>query len=120
MFDDEGHLSPVTIPPTRSDLGGSGCGFPLVDDTTSIPLDGPVIGGGWWLRVSYASPEPVDVHLEAGEEGYDLSLPKGLHNVFVQAAGDFDAVTLSNYRADTGLCVTALTLGLPAPTTPAS
>ena len=120
MFDDQGHLSPVAIPPTRSQLGGSGCGFPLVDETTTIPLDGPVIGGGWWLRVSYLSPEPVDLHLQAGDEAHDLSLPKGLHNVFVQANGEFDQVTFDNYPADTGLCVTALTLGLPAPTPSAS
>jgi hypothetical protein len=100
--------------------GGSGCGFPLVARTTSIPLDGPVIGGGWWLVVSYGSPRDVTVHLRAGEEEYDLTLPKGIHNVFVQAAGDFNQITLSDYPEDTGLCVTALTLGLPAPTPPAS
>ncbi len=113
-------LSPVAIPPARSQLGGSGCGFPLVDDTTTIPLDGPVIGGGWWLRISYASPEAVDLHLVAGEEEHDLSLPEGLHNVFVQANGEFDRVAFDNYPARTGLCVTALTLGLPVPTPPAS
>jgi hypothetical protein len=95
---------------------GSGCGYPLVDDTTSIPLDGPVIGGGWWMRVSYASPDPVELHLEAGEEEYDLTLPDGLHNVFVQAAGEFKDVTLSNYPADSGFCITGLTLGVPVPT----
>ena len=120
MFDDQGRLSPVDIPPARAQVGGSGCGFPLVDDTTTVPLDGPVIGGGWWIRVSYASPEAVDVHLEAGDEAYDLSLPEGLHNVFVQAAGEFDEVTFDNYPPDTGFCVTALTLGLPVPTPPAS
>ena len=97
MFDDQGHLSAVSIPPARSQLGGSGCGFPLEGDTTTIPLDGPVIGGGWWLRISYLSPEAVDLHVQAGEEGHDLSLPAGLHNVFVQAAGEFNEVTLSNY-----------------------
>ena len=116
LFDEQGRLSPVTIPATRSEQGGSGCGFPLVGKATSIPLDGPVIGGGWWLRVSYASPRAVRLHLTAGEEQHDLDLPSGLHNVFVQAAGDFDQVRLSGYPADTGLCVTALTLGLPQPT----
>jgi hypothetical protein len=116
VFDDQGHLAPATIPPTRRQLGGSGCGFPLAGHETTIPLDGPVIGGGWWLMVSYASPDPVDLHLVAGEEAHDLSLPEGLHNVYVQAAGDFDAVTISNYPAHSGLCVTGLTLGLPVPT----
>jgi hypothetical protein len=119
VFDDQGHLSPATIPPTRVQLGGSGC-YPLAGEKTTIPLDGPVIGGGWWLRISYGSPEDVSLHVQAGEEGHDLDLPKGLHNVFVQAAGDFDQVQLSDYPEDSGLCVTALTLGLPAPTPPAS
>ncbi len=119
-FDDTGHLSPVSIPPTRRQLGGSGCGFPLRGETTTIPLDGPVIGGGWWLQVSYASPREVSLHLQAGDEGHDLTLPDGLHNAFVVAAGDFDQVVLSDYPPGTGLCVTALTLGLPAPTPPAS
>ena len=79
-----------------------------------------MIGGGWWLRISYLSREAVDLHVQAGEEGHDLSLPAGLHNVFVQAAGEFNEVTLSNYGDDTGLCVTALTLGLPVPTPPAN
>ena len=116
VFDDQGHLSPATIPPTRRQLGGSGCGFPLAGKETTIPLDGPVIGGGWWLQVSYASPQAVDLRLVAGEEEHDLSLPRGLHNVYVLAGGDFDAVTLSNYPAHSGLCVTGLTLGLPGPT----
>jgi hypothetical protein len=120
IFDDLGRLSPVAIPPTRVHQGGSGCGFPLTEETTTVPLDGPVIGGGWWLRVSYASPTDVQLHLQAGEEEHDLSLPEGLHNVFVQAAGDFNEVTLSDYPEESGLCVTALTLGLPAPTSPAS
>jgi hypothetical protein len=120
MFDDGGRLSPVAISETRVQLPGSGCGYPLDADTTSIPLDGPVIGGGWWIRVAYASPRAVHLHLQAGDEGHDLSLPSGLHNVFVQAAGTFDDVVLSDYPEDTGLCVTALTLGLPSPTPPAS
>jgi hypothetical protein len=120
VFDDQGRLAPAGIPPTRQQLGGSGCGFPLTGRRTTIPLDGPVIGGGWWLRISYASPVATSLHVQAGDEEHDLDLPKGLHNVFVQAAGSFDAVRLSNYPARTGLCVTALTLGLPAPTPTAS
>jgi hypothetical protein len=116
VFDDQGHLSPASIPPTRQQLGGSGCGFPVTGDATTIPLDGPVIGGGWWLRISYASPEDVSLHVQAGEEGHDLDLPEGLHNVFVLAGGEFSEVELTDYRDDTGLCVTALTLGVPVAT----
>jgi hypothetical protein len=115
-FDDQGRLSPVSIPATRQQQGGSGCGFPLAGDQTTIPLDGPVIGGGWWIRFAYASPKNVSLHVQAGQEGHDLDLPKGLHNVFVQAAGNFSDVRFSNYPARSGLCVTSLTLGLPVAT----
>jgi hypothetical protein len=120
VFDDQGHISPASIQPARQQQGGSGCGYRLAGDETTIPLDGPVIGGGWWLRISYLSPQDVSVHVQAGDEGHDLDLPKGLHNVFVQAAGEFNEVQLSDYPARTGLCVTALTLGLPLPTPTAS
>jgi hypothetical protein len=116
VFDDQGHLSPAGIQPARQQQGGSGCGYPLAGDQTTIPLDGPVIGGGWWLRISYVSKQDVSLHVQAGEEGHDLDLPKGLHNVFVQAAGEFKDVQLSDYPAHPGLCVTGLTLGLPTPT----
>jgi hypothetical protein len=120
MFDDQGHQAPVALPDTRTQLGGSGCGFPLEGRSTSIPLNGPVIGGGWWLRIAYGSPKDVDVHLVVGDEVYDGTLPKGIHNVFVQASGNFDHVVFSDYPRSTGLCVTALTLGLPAPAPTAS
>jgi hypothetical protein len=120
VFDDQGHLAPASITPARQQLGGSGCGFPLTGEKTTIPLDGPVIGGGWWLRISYASPTALTLHVQAGDEVHDLDLPKGLHNVFVQAAGKFADVRFSNYAARSGLCVTALTLGLPEPTPSAS
>ena len=116
VFDDQGHLSPAGIQPARQQQGGSGCGYPLAGGETTIPLDGPVIGGGWWLRISYVSKQDVSLHVQAGEEGHDLDLPKGLHNVFVQAAGEFKDVQLSDYPAHPGLCVTGLTLGLPTPT----
>jgi len=120
LFDDLGHQAPVALPDTRTQLGGSGCGFPLEGRSTSIPLNGPVIGGGWWLRIAYGSPKDVDVHLVVGDEVYDGTLPKGIHNVFVQASGNFDHVVFSDYPRSTGLCVTALTLGLPAPAPTAS
>jgi hypothetical protein len=62
------------------------------------------------------------VHAEvvAGDATHDIVMPKGIHNLFVSAEGEFQSVELREDEGrDPGLCVTALTLGLPIPT-PAS
>ena len=103
IFDDQGSASPrSTSRPTRTQLGANGCGYPLAGRRTTIPLDGPVIGGGWWIRSRYGSLQDVDTHSHGGRGGLRPDLPKGLHNLFVQAAGDFDSVTSSDYPSGTG------------------
>lgn len=115
VLDDEGRLAPVAIDPARSMKKRSGCGYRLRGETTTVPLDGPVLGGGWWIRMSYEASRPVPLRLRAGEEVHDLELPAGEHDVYVQAAGEFDEVELSDHPAGSGLCVTDLVLGAPAP-----
>ena len=116
VFDDRGRLAPVQVAPARSMERTSGCGYRLDDDgTTRIPLDGPVIGGGWWIDLGYRASAPTRMTLTAGEEVHDLELPAGGHHVFVQAAGEFEEVVLSDYPAGTDLCVTELVLGEPQP-----
>ena len=88
---------PWSSRPTRTMVPNDGCGYPLEGKQTKIPLDGPVIGGGWWIQIGYASPRPVSLRVEAGDDVHDLDLPKGLHNAFVQASGEFQEVTVSRY-----------------------
>jgi len=115
MFDDSGHLAPVVIPPVRSMVPTDGCGYRFDEDgEMTVPLDGPVIGGGWWLQISYASRRPVRAEIVAGDATHDVLMPKGLHNLFVSAEGEFRSVELSEDGGDDSeLCVTAMTLGLP-------
>jgi len=116
MLDDDGRLSPVRIDPARSMKKTKGCGYELDDDgTTTIPLDGPVLGGGWWIDLAYESSAATSLTLTAGEEVHDLDLPAGDHDVFVQAAGSFRSVELSDYPTGGDLCVTDLVLGAPLP-----
>jgi len=119
-FDDSGHLAPVVVPPTRRMIPNLGCGYTLQGRRTKIPLDGPVIGGGWWIQIGYASPKAVSLRVTAGDDVHDLDLPKGLHNVFVQASGDFQEVTVSRYPRSSHLCVVDLSLGVPSPGAPTS
>jgi hypothetical protein len=115
VFDDRGRLSPVVVPPTRAMVPGSGCGYPLEGRRTVIPLDGPVIGGGWWIQMGVAGPKPLSMRVTAGDDVHDLELPSGLHTVFVQASGEFQEVTVSGYPATSQACVTDLALGVPVP-----
>jgi hypothetical protein len=115
MFDDRGRLSPVVVPPTRAMVPGNGCGYPLEGRRTVIPLDGPVIGGGWWIQIGYAAPRRVTLRVTAGDDVHDLDLPSGLHTVFVQASGEFQEVIVSGYPPKSDVCITDLALGVPVP-----
>lgn len=115
VLDDSGRLEPVRVDPARSMKETSGCGYRLDQDSTPIPLDGPVIGGGWWIDLRYDASAATSLTLTAGEEVHELDLPAGSHDVYVQAAGEFDEVVLSDYSPDSDLCVSELTLGSPGP-----
>ena len=92
VLDDRGKLAPVGIPPARYHDGRSAAAATvLTGDTATIPLDGPVIGGGWWIRMDYGAPRPFRARIGLGRhEPARLRLPAGLHTVFFQADGSFD------------------------------
>ncbi|MGB0101299.1 MAG: hypothetical protein WBP61_13555 [Nocardioides sp.] len=122
LFDDQGRLAPVGVVPARameeSERGGD-CPYPL-DGILRIPLDGPVIGGGWWIALDYESPTSTAFRLTAGEEQHEVEVPAGEHTAWFEAAGTFDEVRLHSAGTDSDLCVTGLTLGTPVPTAPRS
>ena len=121
LFDDTGRLSPVVIPPVRSMLPTDGSCYTVEPGrTTRVPLNGPVIGGGWWIQIGYGSKRDATVRVEAGDRSYVVDLPRGLHNLYVEAEGEFTAVRLSEDGDDrpgqaAGVCVATLDLGVPAP-----
>jgi hypothetical protein len=115
-FDDFGRLRPVAVPPTRRMSAPPQC-----DQThpsrTSIPLDGPVIGGGWWIRMEYHSSGRASVRIRAGEQRHHVELPPGLHSLYFTASGDFTSVEVIRDQ-ESDLCVSDLVLGLPEAATP--
>jgi hypothetical protein len=82
---------------------------------TSIALNGPVIGGGWWIRMEYASPRGFRAHIGLGDTREQMWLPAGDHTAYFQADGRYDSVDLSYGARGRGTCVTQLTLGAPVP-----
>ena len=102
---------------TRPRHAAPDCAYPLEGGVVRIPLDGPVIGGGWWITMDYDSPVDTSLRLVAGDEAHDVDLPAGEHTAWFQAAGTFDEVMLNSFPEDTGLCITDLALGSPEPPT---
>lgn len=123
QFDDTGRIWPVSIPPTRSMVPAEGCGYALDrDGAATVPLDGPVIGGGWWVQIGYVAARDTTVRFRAGEVDEQVELPAGIHNVYLALSGEFDEIEMSTPGGEDAegrrpqVCVAALTLGLPQPT----
>jgi len=114
-FNDQGRLSLVSIPQRRVMLPGQGCGYILKRKPTTIPLDGPVVGGGWWIRMTYGSPRDFDATVTLGSKSRTMHFPAGLHTMYFQADGTYSSVVVDNGRRARTACVTSLALGVPSP-----
>ncbi len=115
VLDFRGRVQPVLIPPTRTLLPSVGCGYSMKGQRRMVlPLNGPVVGGGWWVRMGYQSDEAVVLTVTGGEAEHVLRLPAGLHSAFFTVAGDnFERIKLAGNARGADLCVNDLTLGLP-------
>jgi hypothetical protein len=123
MLDDNGKLAPVVFDlnaPSRSMVPTTGCGYRFVKGTMTIPLDGPVIGDGWWIRMFYRSPGPAAIEVLAGDLRHRIDLPASHDGgVYFSVAGQATAIVIHPDGPATpatgpkGLCVTGLMLGLP-------
>jgi hypothetical protein len=116
VFDQRGELSPVLVPPVREEEPARGrCPYEVDrSGTTTIPLNGPVTGGGWWIRMGYfVEGDAVGVTVRAGDDEHELVLQSGLHSAFFTASGDFDEVTVRRTDGGRRACVTDLQLGIP-------
>jgi hypothetical protein len=118
VLDDTGRAVPAEIPPTRTMAGGSGCGYVLDGSTTTIPLNGPVIGGGWWVALDYGAPQAFPLRISRGDQSTMVPLPAGDHRVYFRADGSYDSLVLTYPPEARSTCVTGVTLGLPQPGPP--
>ncbi len=117
MLADDGSVAPMVVDRVRAgtDAHTKGCPFPVKDGAVDIPLDGPVIGGGWWVRAAYAADVSTPVTITAGENTFDVDLRQGLHNLFFKADGEFDSIQFTGIDPGATVCFTELELGLPKP-----
>lgn len=119
IISDEGHVTPAVIPAVRRALPGpQPCGYVVSGSATAIPLDGPVIGGGWWIRMAYVASADGPVTVRAGERVYRTAVKPGLHSLYFEAAGEFNTIVVSGLGEGIDMCVTEVNLGLPEPYVP--
>jgi hypothetical protein len=120
-IDAKGRLRPAVIPSTRTIKKGPrpGCGYLVRGRERTIPFNGPVIGGGWWVRVGYLGSGAGQMRIRLGSSTFEVEVRRGVHEVFVQADGDFDSVGLQSVTPGVSFCTNDVILGLPQPAEPA-
>jgi hypothetical protein len=111
----DGRLGPALVPPVRRNVSGpdTKCGYRIGTEPVRIRLDGPVVYGGWWVRIGYLASDATEAAVQAGDATYHLDLPAGLHAVYVAGDGDFDKVTMSIADPNVTLCTDDITVGRP-------
>jgi hypothetical protein len=118
VVDDDGHVVPAQIPPTRAGLPGPqpGCGYRVAGDTVTVPLNGPLTYGGWWVRIGYISSGTSPVVVSAGTSSYSTVIQPQVHALYFRAGADkFDSVTISGLSDGVTLCTDDVTAGQPIP-----
>lgn len=117
MVDDRGRIRPVLIDALRHQLPGPtpDCGYEIQQGGTAIPLDAPVIGGPWLLRISYLASSDSVVRVKVGDQTFDTSIRAGVHSLYINVLGSFDSVVVSGLDDGVTMCTDEVTLGNPIP-----
>lgn len=118
ILDESGVARPIALTFAQSArLRDSDCGQALRPGRTAfVDLDGTVGEGRWLMRLDYfaGSDSVVDVQTSAGDPT-TVGLPRGRRTVFVSVEGGRSFVEISRTRGDGVVCLTGLTIGVPAP-----
>jgi hypothetical protein len=113
VFDRRGNLRPALITSLRVAQPHAGCGYQMDGSDVAIPLDAPVTGGGWWVRIGYLAKGSGTMKVTAGRDVHRAQVESGLHSLYFRAAGDFRKIWLSDLTPGVKLCTNDVTLGLP-------
>jgi hypothetical protein len=86
------------------------CGYPIAGQRV-VPLDGPVIGFGWRVRVTYTADADTEATISLGEVDTDVSLLGGEHVLELPGDAEYESVRFSRVDPAAGLCVSAISVG---------
>jgi hypothetical protein len=117
VVDDTGQVVPAQISNVRRALPGprAGCGYGVERKARTLPLDGPVAFGGWWVRIGYLSSARSPVVVTAGSNSYSTVIEPGVHALYFHAGDEFDSVGISGLAEGVRLCTDDVTVGHPVP-----
>jgi hypothetical protein len=117
MPDATGRLRLAGIPWVRSGLPGPrpGCGWAVSDRAVTIPRDGPVSFGSFWVRIGYLSSGSSPVVVTAGDSSYSTVLKPGVHALFVRGGDKYDSVEISKLAPGVTMCTDDVHAGRPEP-----
>ena len=119
MIDDTGRVVDAEVTFTRRIPEGTDpqCGT-RVEQPTELPLDGPLTGWGWTVRLNYlaSADGTIDVSLTSGD-AVSVPVKQGLHSTFVQVVGSGTTVKVAPTTPGLSLCFAAGQVGVVVPVT---
>ncbi len=117
VVDDDGAVRPAVLSGVRLALSGpvEGCGYSVTDEPVTLPLDGPVFYGGWWVRIGYLSSGRSPLVVTAGDRSWSVLVEPGVHALYFSAGDQFDSVELSGLAEGVTLCTDDVIVGRPVP-----
>jgi hypothetical protein len=112
VVDEDGRLIPPGLAVARSSVlpGPARCGYP-VRTARTVPLDGPVFGYGWRVRVRYSAGRDGTATISLGDVDTDVVLRDGDHVLELNGDATYEGVAFSGLSPDVGLCVSSVTVG---------
>jgi hypothetical protein len=88
------------------------CGYPVTDQTTLVPLSGPVKGKRL-IRLEYFTSAAGPVTINAGRTSFTLPLREGVHLLQLVVDAEFDRIDLKRAPGATTACLVGVVIGEP-------
>ncbi len=110
----DGRFHPLRFTPVRglrAPLPTRRCPVRLDGHRNRWRLDGPVIGGGWFVRIEYRATGSTRGRLSTAGHPVEVPFEEGRHMVLVPVWGSFRDVELRLPSSNTKVCMTGLKLG---------
>lgn len=90
----------------------SECGYPVTDQTTLVPLSGPVKGKRL-IRLEYFTAAAGPVTINAGRASFTIPLREGVHLLQLVVDAEFDRIDLKRAPGATTACLVGVVIGEP-------